>query len=109
MTGLALTPEAIRDAMGRLGPLSPGGPGDWEPLTGGVSSDIWRVAAGGEQYCVKRALPRLKVAQLWEVPVDRNRFEWKWFETAGAICVDSVPPLIARDAQAHLFVMRYLD
>ena len=34
-------------------------------LTGGVSSDISLVEAGGRRFCVKRALSRLKVAALW--------------------------------------------
>ena len=34
------------------------------PLAGGVSSDICLVEAGGRRFCVKRALPRLKVAAL---------------------------------------------
>ncbi len=45
------------------------------PLTGGVSSDISLVEAGGRRFCIKRALPRLKVAALWEAPVERNAAE----------------------------------
>ena len=44
-------------------------------LTGGVSSDIWKVELRSGPVCVKRALPRLRVAQLWEAPVERNRYE----------------------------------
>ena len=33
--------------------------------------------------CVKRALPRLKVAADWRVPVERNRFEVEWMRVAG--------------------------
>ncbi len=80
-----------------------------EPLCGGVSSDIWRTTVGDRQYCLKRALPKLKVAQLWEAPVSRNQFEWQWFQTAGAICPDCVPTLVAHDPQAGLFIMEYLD
>ena len=80
-----------------------------EPLSGGVSSDIWQITIGNRRYCLKRALPRLKVAQLWEAPTSRNRYEWLWFRTAGAICPDSVPPLVAHDQHAGLFIMEYLD
>ncbi|HEU5018846.1 MAG TPA: hypothetical protein VFT69_12855 [Pseudolabrys sp.] len=31
-------------------------------LTGGVSSDIWLMEAGDKSVCVKRALPKLRVA-----------------------------------------------
>ncbi|MCK7498058.1 MAG: hypothetical protein MZW92_50640 [Comamonadaceae bacterium] len=36
-----------------------------EPLAGGVSSDIYRVDLRQATYCVKRALPKLKVAADW--------------------------------------------
>ena len=106
---LPLTQHAIRATLQRIGLLSDAEPFACEPLSGGVSSDIWRITIGSRGYCLKRALPRLKVAQLWEAPVSRNRFEWKWFQTAGAICRDCVPNLVAHDADAGLFVMDYLD
>jgi aminoglycoside phosphotransferase (APT) family kinase protein len=104
-----LTAEAICETIGRMGLLPHGEQCICEPLSGGVSSDIWQVTVGSKRYCLKRALPRLKVAQLWEAPVGRNRFEWQWFRTAGAICPDSVPSLVAHDQEAGLFVMDYLD
>jgi aminoglycoside phosphotransferase (APT) family kinase protein len=104
-----LTPEAVRETLRNMGLLSPHEQFACEPLSGGVSSDIWRIRVGERQYCLKRALPRLKVSQLWEAPVSRNRFEWLWFRAAGAICPDCVPNLIAHDPTAGLFVMDYLD
>ncbi len=80
-----------------------------EPLGGGVSSDIWRVELAQGSVCVKRALPQLKVAELWEAPVERNAYEHAWIETAGRVYPDAVPRLIAHDAEAGLFVMAYLD
>ncbi len=80
-----------------------------QPLGGGVASDIWRVELAQGPVCVKRALPRLKVAELWEAPVERNAYEYAWFETARRAYPDAVPHLIARDAEARLFVMAYLD
>src|SRR5882724_8691717 len=78
------------------------------PLEGGVSSDIRLVEIGGRRLCIKRALPRLKVAQLWEAPVERNGFEWAWFATVAAICPEAVPALVGQDEAAGLFVMEYL-
>jgi aminoglycoside phosphotransferase (APT) family kinase protein len=109
MTADPLTRETICKTLQRMGLLSDAEQVNCEPLSGGVSSDIWRIAVGGKQYCLKRALPRLKVSQLWEAPVSRNAFEWQWFRTAGAICSDCVPPLVAEDSEAGLFVMGYLD
>ena len=40
-------------------------------LAGGVSSDIWLVDADRGRMCVKRALPKLKVAADWRAPVER--------------------------------------
>jgi aminoglycoside phosphotransferase (APT) family kinase protein len=78
-----------------------------EPLGGGVSSDIWRVDLAAGPVCVKRALPRLRVAQVWEAPIARNRYEYEWFRVAGAAAPGAVPKVIARGESA--FVMEYLD
>ena len=66
-------------------------------LSGGVSSDIWRVDLRTGPVCVKRALPRLRVEQLWEVPVERNRYERMWMETANAIIPGVAPKVLAAD------------
>ena len=44
----------------RLGLVPEAGDPVLTPLTGGVSSDIWKVEAGGAVFCVKRALAKLK-------------------------------------------------
>jgi aminoglycoside phosphotransferase (APT) family kinase protein len=104
-----LTPEMICATMRRMALVPKSERCDCEPLSGGVSSDIWKVAIGSERYCLKRALPRLRVAQLWEAPVARNQFEWEWLKLAGTICADAVPNLVAHEAESGLFVMGYLD
>ena len=76
---------------------------------GGVSSDIWRVELKQQTVCVKRALPQLKVAALWEAPVERNQYEWEWLRIAGKVEPTAVPSLIARDTESGCFVMEYLD
>lgn len=78
-------------------------------LSGGVSSDIWRVDLAKGPVCVKRALPRLKVEALWEAPVARNAYECLWIETVAKIYPQAVPRIIAHDSHAGLFVMQYLD
>jgi aminoglycoside phosphotransferase (APT) family kinase protein len=101
--------RALLSALVRLGVVPAGAHPRITVLEGGVSSDIRLVELEGGPVCVKRALPRLKVAQLWEAPIERNGYEWAWFEVAASICPDAVPRLIARDADAGLFVMAYLD
>ena len=78
-----------------------------EVLTGGVSSDIWRVHLKSGDACVKRALPRLRVAQLWEAPVERNRYERQWIETANGI-VPGVAPRVLAGGDEGFFAMEYL-
>jgi aminoglycoside phosphotransferase (APT) family kinase protein len=75
-----------------------------EALSGGVSSEIWKVGAA----CVKRALPRLRVAQKWEAPIERNRYERLWLETAGAAAPGAAPRVLAADDEAGFFAMEYL-
>jgi aminoglycoside phosphotransferase (APT) family kinase protein len=78
------------------------------PLAGGVSSDIWRVELRRGPVCVKRALPRLRVAQLWEAPVERNVYEHRWMETAAQAVPGIAPRVLAHD-DAGVFAMEYLD
>ena len=103
------TPTDIFAALRHLGLIGPGPDPQAEPLTGGVSSDIWRVTLADRTICVKRALDKLKVAQDWRAPVERNGFEVAWMDVAGAIVPGAVPRLIAVDPVARLFAMEFLD
>lgn len=78
------------------------------PLAGGVSSDIFRVEAPEATFCVKRALPKLKVVADWRAPVERNRYEVDWMRTAGAVVPGAVPRVLAEDPQAGAFAMEWL-
>ena len=51
-------------------------------LTGGVSSDIWRVDLPRGSVCVKRALAKLRVKADWRAPVERNGYEAAWMRIA---------------------------
>lgn len=97
----------ITDLLRRAGLCAPGERPRAVALSGGVSSDIWRVDLATGPVCVKRALPRLRVAQVWEAPLSRNRYEYEWFRIAGRAVPDAVPRVIAHDESA--FVMEYLD
>jgi len=106
----ALSAREIAAALLAMGVIAEGEGLRVRPLPGGVSSDISLVElANGRRLCVKRALPRLKVADLWEAPVARNHYEWAWFREVERICPQAVPPLVAEDEKAGLFVMGYLD
>jgi aminoglycoside phosphotransferase (APT) family kinase protein len=106
----ALRAREIAAALVRMGAMAEGERLSARPLSGGVSSDISLVElADGRRLCVKRALPRLKVAELWEAPIARNHYEWAWFRAVERICPAAVPPLIGEDEARGLFVMAYLD
>ena len=68
-----------------------------EPLTGGVSSDVWRVDLADRSVCVKRALPQLKVAGDWFAPVERSHWEAAWTRRAGEIEPATVCRLLGAD------------
>ena len=76
-------------------------------LAGGVSSEIWRVELAGGPVCIKRALPRLRVAQVWEAPVERNRYEFEWMRVAAQAAPGSVPKALAQGGGA--FAMEYVE
>jgi aminoglycoside phosphotransferase (APT) family kinase protein len=78
------------------------------PLTGGVSSDIYKVTAGKRVFVVKRALSKLRVAADWRAPPERNAYELAWLQVAGRIVPDAVPAVLGHDEPAGLFAMEYL-
>ncbi len=99
----------LRAFLGRAGLLRAGETPAMAALAGGVSSDIWRVDLAAGAVCVKRALPRLKVAQVWEAPVERNRYEAAWMRFANAAAPGAAPALLAEDPAAGALAMAFLD
>ena len=77
-------------------------------LDGGVSSLIVRADTARGPVCIKRALPRLKVAAAWFAPVERNAAEVAWIRAAAQIAPGSVPELLGEDPEARSFAMRFL-
>ncbi len=104
-----MTPDEIRANLVRLGVAGPDENPRIEPLAGGVSSDIFRVDLQSGSVCIKRALPKLKVAADWRAPVERNAYEFEWMRVASRIEPTCVPELLGEDVDAGLFVMRFLD
>lgn len=77
-------------------------------LSGGVSSDIWRVDLPGKTICVKRALANLKVAANWSAPTERSNYEWKWFKFVHQHFPQIVPQPIAHDDEMQMLAMEFL-
>jgi Phosphotransferase enzyme family len=58
--------------------------------------------------CVKRALPRLQVAAVWDAPLERSRFEVAWLAVANEIVPGIGPEVLAHD-DGGAIVLTYLD
>ena len=101
-------PEWMFDLLRQLATVGAHSDALAEPLAGGVSSDIYRVDLADATYCVKRALPKLKVAADWRVPVSRNRYEIAWLREAAGIVPAAAPRVLAEDARAGAFAMEWL-
>ncbi|EQB13802.1 hypothetical protein L288_02265 [Sphingobium quisquiliarum P25] len=103
-----MTESSLTAFLEENGLAAPGESGDWTPLAGGVSSDIWRVTTSRGTFCVKRALAKLRVAADWEADVGRNAYEWAYMQTVSALRPGSVPLPLAHDPARGLFAMEWL-
>jgi aminoglycoside phosphotransferase (APT) family kinase protein len=79
------------------------------PLTGGVSSDIWRIDTENGFVCAKRALSKLRVNADWYAPVERNLFEARWLQVAHQACAACTPELLGQHPGLGVLVMQYLE
>lgn len=80
-----------------------------EPLTGGVSSDIVRIElADGTLLCAKRALSRLKVASIWEAPLERNHYEVEYLRVAAGLVPGAVPKVLGEDRARGVALLEFL-
>jgi tRNA A-37 threonylcarbamoyl transferase component Bud32 len=105
---LSSSPSELSRIFTSLGFASKGDLIRLTPLTGGVSSGIYRVDLPSETYCLKQALPQLKVAKEWKVPVERVFTEIEWLRVAGEIAPGSIPKVLGTDVATKSFVMEYL-
>lgn len=108
MADLSRDPTAMQRIFVTLGLARADEPVHAVALTGGVSSGIYRVDLGSGRYCVKQALPRLKVAKEWLVPVERVFHEIAYLRAVHRIAPGRVPEVLGQDDAAKCFVMPYL-
>ena len=104
---MTAVPEVFAQALRELG-LAGDETLSGQPLTGGVSSDIWRIDTAGGPLCAKRALPTLRVAALWQAPIERNRFEARWMQVAAEAVPGSAPRVLAQHPGLGVLAMEYL-
>lgn len=102
-------PATFAQALRELGLAADDEVLEGEALTGGVSSDIWRIRTQRDTVCAKRALAQLRVAADWRAPVERNRYEARWFEVAAAAAPGRVPRLFGQHDALGVLVMEWLE
>ncbi len=78
------------------------------PLTGGVSSEIYRVRDGDKVFVVKRALRKLKVADDWHVDVSRNASEVEFLQCVREFLPQAVPAVLFASESDGYFLMEFL-
>ena len=101
--------DEIVESLKAGGFLQPGVKPRLESLTGGVSSDVFRLETPNGVYCVKRALATLRVAADWRAPVERSHYEVEWLRVARTLVGDRVPRVIFEDRARNAFVMEFYD
>ena len=80
-----------------------------EPLTGGVASDIALVEVDHRKWCVKFALPKLKVEADWFAPVHRNAAEYAWLTVASKVSPKDALKLYGHSHAMQGFAMEFLE
>ncbi len=100
-------PAEFAQALRELG-LAGDSPLTGRALTGGVSSDIWRIDTEGGAVCAKRALAKLRVAADWRAPIERNRYEARWMQAADAAQPGCAPQVLGQHPGLGVLVMSYL-
>lgn len=100
---------ALTESLRNLGLAARDEDPRYHALTGGVSSQIWRVDLRSGPVCVKRALPKLRVEREWLAPIERNHYEFAWLRVVSGIAPQAVPRLLAHDEAQNLFVMEFLS
>ena len=105
-SSLAVPPEFVQ-ALRELG-LAKSGSLTGARLTGGVSSDIWRIDTEQGPVCGKRALPKLRVAPDWRAPIERNLYEARWMQVANEAHPGCTPRVLGQHPALGVLVMSYL-
>jgi tRNA A-37 threonylcarbamoyl transferase component Bud32 len=101
-------PAPTCEALRELGLTQAAGPLAGEPLSGGVSCDIWRVDLPEGPVCAKKALAKLKVAGEWFAPTSRIDFEAAYYRFARTVEPGVTPEVLGHDPSRGVLVTEYL-
>lgn len=77
-------------------------------LTGGISSDIYRVVDGDRIFVIKRALEKLRVKDDWHADISRNRYELAYLQCVSRFLPKAVPEVLFSNPEQGYFAMEYL-
>lgn len=102
-----ISPAEVHSFLREAG-WTPPPPEQWTALTGGISSQLWRVDLAEGPICVKAARDRLLVADDWQAPLSRNEVEQRWLTWAATVAPDHVPAVLAHDPARGVFAMTHL-
>jgi len=100
--------DEIAATLREMGLLGPDETFAATALSGGVSCDVWRVDLARGPICLKRALPRLRVAADWRAPAERAATEADWLRLVAGIDPRLVPEVLGEDRARHALAMEYL-
>jgi 5-methylthioribose kinase len=101
-------PAAFVQALRELGLVAHDETLTGTALTGGVSSDIWRIETARGTLCVKRALAKLRVAADWRAPIERNLYEARWMRLADEAVPGAAPRVLGQHEALGVLAMDYL-
>lgn len=102
--------DEVASALRELGLLAAGEGAHIDPLSGGVSSDVFGVCTRrGGAFVIKRSIPKLRVRADWRAPVERDAVEVAWLKAVREVDPRLAPEVVAWSAERHLFVMPWLD
>lgn len=79
------------------------------PLSGGVSSDIWRVDLATGPVCVKRALEQLRVESTWLAPTARTANEAAWLRAVAQVAPGAACRVLGFDSKTRVLALEWLD
>ena len=80
----------------------------FKSLSGGIASDVLVVDTAKGQFCVKFALPKLRVKVDWFAPIHRSKSEYEWLRVAERAIPENTPQMYGFSDAYGGFAMEYV-
>ncbi len=101
---LELTPDNAAQYLRERGWISDG-PVQIEPLGGGVSNQVLRVATDATVFVLKQSRPQLRTRDAWFSDLDRIYREQEVMQSLHAVLAEAVPEVLFTDRENYVFAM----